>query len=702
MYSNGAVSLDSSKEPQQVKTIVESNRHLFEQNADELDEAQDLLEKQGPLEDAWALIAPESEAERLEAQVEKEHLDDEDGSEIPDLDILNKKVRKGTDFEVRQSIFTCQQIQHLLRQLNIEQKRVFYQIRQWCLDKVNGKNPHPFKVFINGGAGTGKSHLIKCLCYETNKILSPHAPNPDDIVVLITAPTATAAFNIGGTTLHQAFSLSKSLPFPYIYKRDDEINKLRTKLQNLQILIIDEISMHSVPLDSLHIFATNKEIDSHNSKMIDKVCEETETIMAQDYDRNPQTGELILRPAPYDSTHDYLPAQLLIGPNARVMLTRNIDITIGLVNGVIGTVISILPGQKGSSLPHAIKVLFDNENIGRKPITSSHSTEHIPIDITPIEESLRKNAVRYQFPLQLAWACTTHKVQGITTDKAVISMKNIFAAGMAYVALSRVKSKDGLLLQDLDEDKIYCTEQISTALQRMPKYLVEQHYDQNFKQNQLRILLHNIQGLIPHIEDLQANSDIQNVNFICLTETWMESNSVSPNLTNFNLIHKPRSSSYSSAKGIFEDLSNKKHGGVGIYVRNQQQYTQLTFESCNIECVGLRIENIKTNIVVIYRPESYTTSIFLEQLQRLLVAIPQDDGSTIVLGDFNEDILKSNSAIEMFMKQFGFMQILHNPTTDGDTLIDHVYVRGKLQISLDTIQTYYSYHNMVLLQIPVD
>ncbi|CAG2215743.1 unnamed protein product [Mytilus edulis] len=150
------------------------------------------------------------------------------------------------------------------------------------------------------------------------------------------------------------------------------------------------------------------------------------------------------------------------------MLTRNIDITIGLVNGVIGTVISILLEQKGSSLSHANNVLFDNENIGRKHITSSHPTEHKPIDITPIEESLRKNAVRYQFPLQLAWACTTHKVQGITTDKAVISMKNIFAAGMAYVALSRVKSKDGLLLQDLDEDKIYCTEQISTALQRMP------------------------------------------------------------------------------------------------------------------------------------------------------------------------------------------------------------------------------------------
>ncbi|XP_071150937.1 uncharacterized protein, partial [Mytilus edulis] len=752
MYFNGAVALDVSKKPQKVKAIVESNRQVFEHNVDELDEAQELLEKQGPLEDAWALIAPESEAERIETQSEKEHLGHEDSVEIPDLDTSNKKHRGGP---------------------------LVYQIRQWCLDEVNGKNPDPFKIFINGGAGTGKSHLIKCLCYEANKILSPHAPNPDDIVVLVTAPTATAAFNIGGTTLHQAFSLSKSLPFPYIYMRDEEINKLRSKLQNLHILIIDEISMvgqrvllyvserlrqikqsgnalfgnicvvavgdfyqlppvkqkclydlrpenffplwssnfslvelnqimrqkegsefahllnrlrvkkktehllpgdycllkscltHSVPEESLHIFATNKEIDFHNSKMIAKVCQETETIMAQDYDRNPRTGEFILQTSPYDTSHDFLPPQLIIGPKARVMLIRNIDITIGLVNGVIGTVISILPGLKESSLPCAVKVLFDNKSIGRKPVSSSQPREHIPIDITPIEENLKKNAVRHQFPLQLAWACTTHKVQGLTTDKAVVSMKNIFAAGMAYVALSRVRSLDGLVIQDLDADKIYCTEQISTALQRMPKYLVQRQDELNLKQNLIRILLHNIQGLVPHIEDLQANCDIQNVKFICLTETWMENKSASPNLEHFHLIHKPRSESYTSTKSIFHDLSNKKHGGVGIYVRNQQQYTQLSLQSCNIECIGVNIDIIKTNILVIYRPVSYTTSIFLEQLQHVIDALPPEDGSTIVMGDFNEDILKSKSPIQLFMEQNEFKQILNKATTDGDTLIDH-------------------------------
>jgi hypothetical protein len=67
-----------------------------------------------------------------------------------------------------------------------------------------------------------------------------------------------------------------------------------------------------------------------------------------------------------------------------------------------------------------------------------------------------------QFPLKLAWAITIHKSQGLTFEKAIIDARAAFAHGQVYVALSRCKSLEGLILKSmLNRNGIICDQAVS-------------------------------------------------------------------------------------------------------------------------------------------------------------------------------------------------------------------------------------------------
>lgn len=97
----------------------------------------------------------------------------------------------------------------------------FYKIRQWCLDKVNVYNPESFRVLTLNHLGSLSVEVpeqarvirLSACIMKFSKFYLLIMQILMTLLYFVTANTATAAgFNIGGITLHQAFSLSKSLP----------------------------------------------------------------------------------------------------------------------------------------------------------------------------------------------------------------------------------------------------------------------------------------------------------------------------------------------------------------------------------------------------------------------------------------------------------------------------------------------------------
>lgn len=66
-----------------------------------------------------------------------------------------------------------------------------------------------------------------------------------------------------------------------------------------------------------------------------------------------------------------------------------------------------------------------------------------------------------QYPLRLAWAVTVHKSQGLSLDAAVIDLSQAFTPGMGYVALSRVRSLEGLYLVGLNDQALELDQDIA-------------------------------------------------------------------------------------------------------------------------------------------------------------------------------------------------------------------------------------------------
>ena len=227
-----------------VQTSLVSKRNEYEHHAEELEIARQMMENE---ERDYDQIAPNAEQENRETEEEGPAESEKFVCFNPSRVVEQRHYDIGIELQSTCSVPPVEtsgillpddEYFQLLRSLNLRQREFFNHIVHWikCKDE-------PVYAFLTGGAGVGKSVVIRALYQSLFRILNlKDGENPDDKRILLCAYMGFAAFNISGQTICSAFH-RKMYQKGTNHLAADELNTFRIKYRHLKIIIIDEISM---------------------------------------------------------------------------------------------------------------------------------------------------------------------------------------------------------------------------------------------------------------------------------------------------------------------------------------------------------------------------------------------------------------------------------------------------------------------------
>lgn len=443
-----------------------------------------------------------------------------------------------------------------------------------------------------------------------------------------------------------------------------------------------------------------------------------------------------------------LPYLLCLAVGAPFMITTNVDVEDGIVNGAIGELKYVEYTENDPQQP-IIKlwIKFENESIGKTLRVKSRPAVYsrpgiLQPDWTPISKrsasiklSSNIKCKRIQFPVVSACALTVHKSQGGTFSEIVYEYDKGQEQQLVYVGLSRVTSIEGLFLTNSSNAfKFHHAkgtsspriQELRTELQRLSNHRLRTIGEDVMEaitsnRSACKLMSINVQSLNAHSSDIATDRVLSAVDLLALSETWLD-NSTSTAIVGFDCItQEKRDGRRAGGVAIYQHTAASTTAvshAVAKYSNERDELIESSDEYGDICAVEITVMGTRTLLFSLYLSPGIKQKVFLYFSLNKFLLFP---GTTmkqkkyflvrnlypylnstmpiVVTGDFNVDVSKpENVELIEFLERYLYLDLASDraqATTLGGSCLDLTFVRN-IRAECRRYCAYFSYHRPIL------
>ena len=503
------------------------------------------------------------------------------------------------------------------------------------------------------------------------------------------------------------------------------LNRLRTNemtIDDREVLRRHEVKSSDAHYrkNAPHLFLENYFIHMFNDSIITSMNTEKVTVSSIDsviapscLSRDARTAALNNIKSVDHNTTGGLHTNVTIVTDMIYDFTANIDTEDGLANGA-SCVIKYIEYKQlpATDRPSIIWVRFLDDRCGRDTRTKYKHLYHDGIegDWTPVFSAKRtftysrKTYERVQFPLQPAAARSVHRAQGSTLEEVVIDLsqqkRTRKVAHMHYVALSRVKSLDGLQILNFNDAALHMDSNVTGEMKRLRETaLLQTESIQAIDPNEhFLIAFNNCRSLHKYHEDIKSDHNLKSVNVLGLAETKLLKTERDRKyaIDGFNLERNDQTEGYSGPR--------PPHG-LAVYTQHSNVSEKYSFSSEKIEFTFMQIQHglLDLQVVFLYKAPRLSDQLLIDNINDHLLPKLDVSKPLVVMGDFNINVLnQKNYRVLLRLKELFSCELLTDYiTTEHMSSLDLIFSNLTSEIVHKTgvCNAYWSDHFLIYISL---